>query len=222
LNTDILDSKGLRDINLDTGEFINTVEIKPQTEVAQSNNNQTNVQLNSENQNEEPKGYDVDSMFNVLMGEQENSIDVNNSEEGIESNKRIFRKGSETQEPLALQDDVLTTALDKEVIKEMKTSYVTACEEGLAMIEDNEEITTAICKCLFGSIMDAELIEEDLQMSQMDAKYYYPDNTEKQKEWFLENWNINTFIGDIEMNSMGVCMLETNYFNYLYDLPIKE
>ena len=34
--------------------------------------------------------------------------------------------------------------------------------------------------------------------------------------------DIESKIVDIQMDSVGNCMLETNYFNYLYDLPIKE
>ena len=218
LNTDILDSKGLRDINLDIGEFISKVESKPLTEAAQSNNNKTNAQLNSENQNEIPKGYDTDVMFNVLMGEQENSIDVNNSEEGIESNKKLFRRGSETQEPLALEDNVLTKASDKEVIEEMKTFYVDSCNQDLELLGDPIEISTAMCKCVFDSIMDAGLTEEELFGT--DGMYeIYQAIAKGTHDSFTE---IESKIVDIQMDSVGDCMLETNYFNYLYDLPIKE
>ncbi|WP_197503570.1 hypothetical protein, partial [Candidatus Pseudothioglobus singularis] len=34
--------------------------------------------------------------------------------------------------------------------------------------------------------------------------------------------DIESKIVDIQMEDWNDCMLETNYFNYLYDLPIKE
>ena len=111
-----------------------------------------------------------------------------------------------------------TTASDKEVIEEMKTFYVDSCNQDLELLGDPIEISTAMCKCVFDSIMDAGLTEEEL-FGTNGMYEVYQARAKGTNEGFTD---IESKIVDIQMDSVGNCMLETNYFNYLYDLPIKE
>jgi hypothetical protein len=107
---------------------------------------------------------------------------------------------------------------NKDLISQIETFYVDSCNQDLEILEDNIEISTAMCKCIFNSIMDAGLSKEEL-FGTNGMYEVYQARAKGTNEGFTD---IESKIVDIQMDSVGNCMLETNYFNYLYDLPIKE
>jgi len=115
---------------------------------------------------------------------------------------------------------ILADELDSELIKELKTFYVDSCKGDLmdAFGSNEEEEFIVMCECIFDSIMDAGLTKEEL-FGTNGMYEVYQARAKGTNEGFTE---IESKIVDIQMDSVGNCMLETNYFNYLYDLPIKE
>ena len=107
---------------------------------------------------------------------------------------------------------------NKDLISQIETFYVDSCNQDLEILEDSIEISTAMCKCIFNSIMNAGLTKEEL-FGTNGMYEVYQARAKGTNEGFTD---IESKIVDIQMDSVGNCMLETNYFNYLYDLPIKE
>ena len=115
---------------------------------------------------------------------------------------------------------ILADELDSELIKELKTFYVDSCKGDLmdAFGSNEEDEFILMCECIFDSIMNAGLTKEEL----FDTNGMYEVYQARAKGTNEGFTDIEAKIVDIQMDSVGNCMLETNYFNYLYDLPIKE
>ena len=154
-----------------------------------------------------------------LDSENQDITKIDNSKESSESSSSRRTQKKESQNTLVLGNDASTIPTENtEVISQIETFYVDSCNQDLEILEDNIEISTAMCKCIFNSIMNAGLTKEEL-FGTNGMYEVYQARAKGTNEGFTD---IESKIVDIQMDSVGNCMLETNYFNYLYDLPIKE
>jgi hypothetical protein len=154
-----------------------------------------------------------------LDSENQDITKINNSKESSESSSSRRTEKKESQNTLVLGNDVSTIPTENtEDISQIETFYVDSCNQDLEILEDSIEISTAMCKCIFNSIMNAGLTKEEL-FGTNGMYEVYQARAKGTNEGFTD---IESKIVDIQMDSVGNCMLETNYFNYLYDLPIKE